>query len=111
MTHSFPTRRSSELRCATRTAISPAATRSGARRPRRESRGRENLVWPAARADDPVPDPDVGAVLLLRDAHAAGLLHDQAAAVRSEENTSALQSLMRISNAVFCLHNKHHHRS
>src|SRR3546814_9778402 len=28
--------------------------------------------------------------------------------VRSEEHTSELQSLMRISYAVFCLHKKHH---
>src|SRR3546814_6521962 len=29
---------------------------------------------------------------------------------RSEEHTSELQSLMRISYAVFCLHKKHHQR-
>src|SRR3546814_10207681 len=28
---------------------------------------------------------------------------------RSEEHTSELQSLMRLSYAVFCLHKKHHH--
>src|SRR3546814_2576010 len=32
--------------------------------------------------------------------------HDEAAAVRSEEHTSELQSLMRISYAVFCLKKK-----
>src|SRR3546814_4264749 len=32
--------------------------------------------------------------------------HDHAGAVRSEEHTSELQSLMRISYAVFCLKNK-----
>src|SRR3546814_8079598 len=30
---------------------------------------------------------------------------------RSEEHTSELQPLMRISNAVFCLHNKRIHRA
>ena len=39
----------------------------------------EDLVRPAARPDDPVPDQHVGAILLLRDASAARLLHDQAA--------------------------------
>src|SRR3546814_10292783 len=35
-----------------------------------------------------------------------------ACCARSEEHTSALQSLMRISSAVFCLHkNKHKHTS
>src|SRR3546814_2152193 len=73
----------------------------------------ERLVRAAARADDPVPDPDVGMFLLLRDARAAGLLHDRRPGFfagqgiadlwslhrlrlsRSEEHTSALQSLMR----------------
>src|SRR3546814_2108164 len=34
------------------------------------------------------------------------ILHDDAAAGRSEEHTSELQSLMRISSAVFCLKKK-----
>src|SRR3546814_8856597 len=33
---------------------------------------------------------------------------DRRAAIRSEEHTSELQSLMRISYAVFCLKQKHH---
>src|SRR3546814_8273626 len=44
------------------------------------------------------------------------LVHQQLSAARSEEHTSELQSLMRISYAVFCLKNKkntyiqsHHH--
>src|SRR3546814_17726251 len=42
---------------------------------------------------------------------AAGLdaLRDQAIDTRSEEHTSELQSLMRISYAVFCLKKKKHH--
>src|SRR3546814_1122279 len=36
----------------------------------------------------------------------AGFDHGQALAVRSEEHTSELQSLMRISYAVFCLKKK-----
>src|SRR3546814_10313666 len=112
------------------------------------------MVRPSARADDPVPDADVGAILLLRDALDRRLLHGQrpddepgeefdaprhlcrlflsdtharrpdhghlvgAAArhhprwrdhgdgPRSEEHTSELKSLMRISYAVFCLKKK-----
>src|SRR3546814_2579434 len=44
-----------------------------------------------------------------RGAHHAGLrqaAHDLVGAVRSEEHTSELQSLMRISYAVFCLKKK-----
>src|SRR3546814_4498980 len=45
-----------------------------------------------------------------RAAGAAGDLHDdRAGAVRSEEHTSELQSLMRISYAVFCLKKKTTH--
>src|SRR3546814_2866650 len=44
---------------------------------------------------------------LVRLGHAAAcLVGGVAGAVRSEEHTSALQSLMRISYAVFCLTNK-----
>src|SRR3546814_4638178 len=43
------------------------------------------------------------AVLAARRAHPDATL----AALRSEEHTSELQSLMRISYAVFCLKNKH----
>src|SRR3546814_8601548 len=38
----------------------------------------------------------------------ANLLHRQRPLLRSEEHTSELQSLMRISYAVFCLQKKHH---
>src|SRR3546814_8573481 len=38
--------------------------------------------------------------------HAEGYTHEEIAALRSEEHTSELQSLMRISYAVFCLKKK-----
>src|SRR3546814_8311151 len=41
-----------------------------------------------------------------RELHRPG---DRRPAARSEEHTSELQSLMRISYAVFCLKNKNHH--
>src|SRR3546814_5355311 len=47
---------------------------------------------------------DVGALLMVDMAHFAGLV--AGGAHRSEEHTSELQSLMRISYAVFCLKNK-----
>src|SRR3546814_9178364 len=68
----------------------------------------------AAAAPSNYPDPDA------RDLRAAiGALHgiDPARIVRSEEHTSELQSLMRISYAVFCLKKKkrqkkkRHHRN
>src|SRR3546814_6037531 len=43
-----------------------------------------------------------------RDARAAGRLQRAGAVRRSEEHTSELQSLMRISYAVFCLKKKNH---
>src|SRR3546814_9760609 len=42
-------------------------------------------------------------------ASAASAATDYVAKARSEEHTSELQSLMRISYAVFCLNNKKHH--
>src|SRR3546814_5070454 len=42
----------------------------------------------------------------VRDAEARGVARRRAASLRSEEHTSELQSLMRISYAVFCLKNK-----
>src|SRR3546814_2797365 len=58
---------------------------------------------------DPLPDPRL-LVLALRprgdDALPAGRLLAQDRDVRSEEHTSELQSLMRISYAVFCLTKK-----
>src|SRR3546814_10799087 len=56
--------------------------------------------------------PDTGEALLGQDAqdfalrgqrHVGDLVEEERAAMRSEEHTSELQSLMRISYAVFCL--------
>src|SRR3546814_1982504 len=44
----------------------------------------------------------------LPDTGPAGRVHAGHVVVRSEEHTSELQSLMRISYAVFCLKKKHH---
>src|SRR3546814_9483616 len=83
LTPSFPTRRSSDLRESTSPAlrmvdnVSRLGTRSGAKGP--------NWAVTAARA---------GAVM------------QPAASGRSEEHTSELQSLMRISYAVLCLKKK-----
>src|SRR3546814_3320209 len=60
----------------------------------------------------PAPVPASGAGEYLRDGQAVrkfeellgrGIEHDGGGAMRSEEHTSELQSLMRISYAVFCL--------
>src|SRR3546814_1165181 len=121
MTHAFPTRRSSDLpRSAPRrgsTTGRRTSTRTGTR---------------AARSPAPRPGssrrafPALLAALVLGVAHQPDLLHAGAlqqhhrvhhllvvgAAVagheRSEEHTSELQSLMRISYAVFCLKKKTH---
>src|SRR3546814_3726412 len=83
---------------------------------------RRSMAGPS-RAAPPMPDPfdpaefdapppaDPGAdyrVLLdaMRQAGADGIAQQSAALVRSEEHTSELQSLMRISYAVFCLKKK-----
>src|SRR5687767_10410628 len=73
----------------TPTAMSIAPPRSGAlrtrciERARRAARHRRSpLAQPAAGSGDPVLHPDVGDFLLLRDAHAARLLHDEAVVVR-----------------------------
>src|SRR3546814_7415336 len=50
----------------------------------------------------------LGAHVLVDDADAAKLGHGDGQAGRSEEHTSELQSLMRISYAVFCLKKKKH---
>src|SRR3546814_10646801 len=71
--HSFPTRRSSDLRS------SPAPTKASMRVPKRLYAGRRTRPFASAIR---VP------------------------AARSEEHTSELQSLMRISYAVFCLKKK-----
>src|SRR3546814_2942823 len=109
MPHSFPTRRSSDL---ARVAASRPARRRPARRgPQTKSSpvesspvrragaleaGMARKVTPGAggrlgKVCDPAP-PDIG----------------RWPCDRSEEHTSELQSLMRISYAVFCLKKKNH---
>src|SRR3546814_1752187 len=68
---------------------------------------RGGLDCPAARPDDPVPPgrADLGPGLW------AWHHSRRAAPARSEEHTSELQSLMRISYAVFCLKKKKQHTS
>src|SRR3546814_1902170 len=50
---------------------------------------------------------DMAFIERLLDEHSSGI-SDHSAAIRSEEHTSELQSLMRISYAVFCLKKKKH---
>src|SRR3546814_8322320 len=50
--------------------------------------------------------PDAGKASNLRTERSTSALHSRDASVRSEEHTSALQSLMRISYAVSCLKTK-----
>src|SRR3546814_1293676 len=98
LTHPFPTRRSSDLsppcplawKAAGRSA--PHSSFAGLTGESRRLRG--HLTWkspPPRRLQHLVEEEDVG---------------EQGAQVRSEEHTSELQSLMRISYAVFCLKKK-----
>src|SRR3546814_6439171 len=89
LTHSFPTRRSSDLRAdRARRPVDlhlpemPAVMRYNSRKPIDQT-GRHRYAR-TLRAGSGLPEP----------------------AVRSEEHTSELQSLMRISYAVFCLKKK-----
>src|SRR3546814_3689054 len=108
MTHSFHTRRSSELnddRLRAPANFGPA--RSASRRP-----------WPAYRSHLPVPTRQSGPGTRVgypthwdRTARTGTAPGDASRGVfrigrRSEEHTSELQSLMRISYAVFCLNKK-----
>src|SRR3546814_6081132 len=98
MTHSFPTRRSSDLGG---DAVDEAAHRLAQRRdPRREQQAGD-----ADRHERRLPaDEAEGAAVRIGIVPA---LDDEAADhQRSEEHTSELQSLMRISYAVFCLKKK-----
>src|SRR3546814_4789275 len=62
----------------------------------------------AARIDDPDLDVDADSVIVLQNAGPQGA---PGMPERSEEHTSELQSLMRISYAVFCLKKKKQRRS
>src|SRR3546814_7133380 len=108
MTHSFPTRRSSHL-----LGIDDLPYVGAAKGPDRNA-GRETFYLPDGREFTLPPN---NAVLFyiqrLRDeAHRFAIgAHRQKRAKamgRSEEHTSELQSLMRISYAVFCLTKKTH---
>src|SRR3546814_8854872 len=88
MPHAFPTRRSSDLR-----AVRDAFV-AGNGDPALQGRGGRE----AARLDGEV----CHRAALLTAARQSGKAHADLT-VRSEEHTSALQSLMRISYAVFCL--------
>src|SRR3546814_1068368 len=88
--------------------------------PMTSSRGRPALASPITRRCLPDMTPEhAGQMLLVRKSAAMGNLRDgllrvakqifrplDPAAHRSEEHTSELQSLMRISYAVFCLKTK-----
>src|SRR3546814_7944067 len=98
-THSFPTRRSSELHL----AFSPVTV---------EGEGADRLLGLAPLAVLPpwqgrgIGSALVGAGLARARAAGAELVFVLGEPARSEEHTSELQSLMRISYAVFCLKKK-----
>src|SRR3546814_20900717 len=108
MTHPFPTLRLSVL-------LGQFGRRDRAERRRQRRRHRPPVHQIAA-----VPDDDAGIgiegregdVIIVAVAHDAGIgmiageNGIEEGAVRSEEHTSELQSLMRISYAVFCLKTK-----
>src|SRR3546814_10804267 len=68
----------------------------------------DGLFWRIDRRDLP---PVLDHHRLIDDSLRAGRAHPHAGIVRSEEHTSELQSLMRISYAVFCLKKKNTSRS
>src|SRR3546814_3334195 len=79
-----------------------AAGRAGALRGAAMADVADGRLWPDAGPGAPLPALREGAGSLR-----GGALHQRdAAALRSEEHTSELQSLMRISYAVFCLKKK-----
>src|SRR3546814_2107421 len=104
MTHSFPTRRSSDLPAAPPTAGSSGRTRRGRRL---GSASRRNAARRMGRAAGETHRTGVGVAK-------GNWMTDQVnddfgvgrGLERSEEHTSELQSLMRISYAVFCLKKK-----
>src|SRR3546814_3412959 len=98
--HSFPTRRSSDLRDLRVQQPVDLLDQAGVLAQADELARQQQpaaLVAPAQQR-------------LVADRHAVGQPHDRLVmrdeAVRSEEHTSELQSLMRISYAVFCLKKK-----
>src|SRR3546814_5224500 len=104
MTHPFPPRRSSDL------GIDRAAKRLGAARAIIFDLG-DGAIWQAQRdRGGDARGPDVHRVEADRLPGGIDLRgFDASVGHRSEEHTSELQSLMRISYAVFCLKKKNHH--
>src|SRR3546814_6479529 len=100
LTHSFPTRRSSDL-------PSGAVVHRASGDPIFLARGREM----GPRVSFHSPGVTVSG-LRVADASRLQYFHlDRAIGARSEEHTSELQSLMRISYAVFCLKKKKNNTS
>src|SRR3546814_4515910 len=120
LTHSFPTRRSSDLDARSRAAACPrplcrdGGRRAGLYRRRRHLSGRARAALhravraaavravPRAAPREPLPLSLPSRSARLR----AHRLEPRNSRARSEEHTSELQSLMRISYAVFCLKKK-----
>src|SRR3546814_7158852 len=75
-----------------------SAVKKAAMAPRVGAKSNQAAIAPVSKTTDPEPGPELVRKLL------AGI----AAKQRSEEHTSELQSLMRISYAVFCLQKKEH---
>src|SRR3546814_8688517 len=97
MTHSFPTRRPSELvECDRVRTLGPTR--------RRRIRVEQRALAVGRRARKKRHACRLR--IRVRRPFAAGLQRQQAGGKRSEEHTSELQSLMRISYAVFCLKKK-----
>src|SRR3546814_7932970 len=74
-----------------------------------EEQGFEPVLLPVG-SDGLIVMDAAQAVIDERTALVAGMLvNNEFGVIRSEEHTSELQSLMRISYYVFCLHKKKHH--
>src|SRR3546814_7324047 len=119
MTHSFPTRRSSELRTVARYSAAPGSTVFQERRPAPEPRAIPAFLkyrLPMAGNGEPLSHgllrPIVKFIQQMKRLHSCQrtgtgiVFHPHPERSRSEEHTSELQSLMRISYAVFCLKKK-----
>src|SRR3546814_9180137 len=74
----------------------------------RSSRSIRNCVWPTthARLSDGWSVPITNTAVCARTMKSTTPIRHLAMSIRSEEHTSELQSLMRISYAVFCLKKK-----